>query len=153
MKKKGILSLFAIVACLTLVGCDKSSSDVKTLECTAKGEAQEITMIIKQDQKTYKFTEVTMKSTADKSIYDDFGLSNKELEEMMCDDTDNQYKSCSVKFEKDKVIATIEMNVDKYEKQILDDSDMKIKKLDKDTLTKLKESTEKESTDYTCKIS
>ena len=160
MKKKGLMALLLALVCLLSVACGKDEeskekkeekSSIKTLECSAKEKDAEVTMVIKQDQKTYKFTELTMTMTGPKKAYEDLKVSDADLEKMICEDEDEQYKSCKVKFEGDKLIATMEFDPDKYEKEVIDDDDYDIDKLDENTLKKLKDSAEEE--EYTCKIS
>lgn len=153
MKKRIFISLFVIIACLALVGCKKEdNSNVKTLECSAESQGMEISMVIKQSQNSYKITEVTMDMNAPKSLYKDFNLTDEELKEMMCQDDDNEYKSCKAEFKNDNVYVNIVMDPDKYTESIKEDQDMKITKLDKNTLTKIKEFTEESNSNYKCEI-
>lgn len=150
MVKKVFACLLAFAFCFVLSACS-SSGNVKTLECTAKTSEGEATIILKQDQSTYKFTEMSLTTSIDKSLYGDIEISDSDLEKAICENSEQEYKSCSAKVKGNNIVANMVIDANKYEKEIIDDEDMGIEKLDENTLNKLKESTETNK-EYSCKI-
>ncbi len=163
MKKKGLLALLLALVCLLSVACGKDEEKegkekkeekvtVKTLECSAKEDDEEMSMTIKQDQKDYKFTEVSMSMTAPKKSYDDLKVSTEDLEKVLCEDDNEEYKSCKVKVDGDKVVVSMDFDLDKFEKEVVEEEDYDVDKIDGNTLSKIKEAVEKQD-GYTCKLS
>ena len=161
MKKKGLMALLLALVCLLSVACGKDEeskekkeekSSIKTLECSAKKDDEEMSMTIKQDQKDYKFTEVSMSMTAPKKSYDDLKVSTEDLEKVLCEDDNEEYKSCKVKVDGDKVVVSMDFDLDKFEKEVVEEEDYDVDKIDGNTLSKIKEAVEKQD-GYTCKLS
>ena len=157
MKKKGLILLFAGV-CLLTVGCgkdkeedeteSKKESNIRTLTCVKEADGEKMTMTIKQDKKTFKFTELSMVMEAPETSIKQFGIKPEEYEEMFC--SDEEYTKCSVKVKDEKIIIEAAYDPEAYEEELLEDED-NYEKIDGDTLNKLKEETEKEGATCTLK--
>lgn len=157
MKKKGLILLFAGV-CLLTVGCGKDKEEekteskkettIRTLTCVKEENGEKMTMTIKQDKKTFKFAELTMVMESPEASLKEFGIKPEQYEEMFC--TDEEFTECSVKVEDEKVILEASYDPEDFEKELLEDED-NYEKIDGDTLSKLKEETEKEGATCTLK--
>lgn len=159
MKKKSLLVLLFALVCVLTVGCGKDkdekesskkeSSSVGVLTCSREAGDTKLTTTIKQDKKTYKLTEMTMIMEESTEEFADMNVSEADLEKMICEDENDEYKSCSVKFEGKKVIANMSFDTEKYEKELIEEEE-EIDKLDANTLSKLKVSGEKDG--FTCTL-
>ena len=160
MKKKNLLVLLFALVCVLTVGCGKDdgeekesskkeSSNVAVLTCSREAGDTKLSTTIKQDKKTNKLTEMTMTMEESTEEFADMNASEADLEKMICEDENEEYKSCSVKFEGKKVIANMSFDMEKYEKEIIEEEE-EIDKIDADTLNKLKTSGEKDG--FTCTL-
>lgn len=158
MKKKSLLFLLVAFVCVLVVGCGKDKEDsskkesanVSVLTCSATEGDTKISTVIKQDKKTFKLTEITTSMEESAEGFDEAQITEADLEKMICNDDSKSFKSCSVKIEDNKVIANMSMDAEKYEKELLEDEDEGIDKLDGDTLNKLKTSAEDDG--FTCTL-
>lgn len=158
MKKKGLILLFACV-CLLTVGCgkdkdkddakeSKKESAVRTLTCVKEVDGEKLTMTVKQDKKTFKFTELTMVMETPETSLKDYGITSDQYEEMFCDD--EEFTRCSVNVKDGKIIIDAAYDPEDFEEELLEDEDV-YEKIDGDTLNTLKEETEKEGATCTLK--
>jgi hypothetical protein len=158
LKKKGLLVFLMASVCLVSVGCgkdsekdssDKKSKDIKTLSCSQEKDGEKLNVVIEQNKKTYKFEKATMKMTVLKSNYEGFAENDEALKKLICNDEEEEYKSCEAKFEGDKVIVSIEFDAEKYGNDLVEQK--QVSALDEKTFDELKSSAEKDGA--TCKIS
>jgi len=155
MKKKELLVLLFALVCLLTVGCgknDKKEEEIpspQTLTCVNEDDGNKITTTIVQDMKENKFTKVTLSTKIKKSAYKGIAKTDKKLVKKLCVDEDEEYVSCTAKIDGKYVLTDIEFKTDKYEKDIVEDKDNGLEKIDANTLTKLKEVVEKDGSKCT----
>ena len=157
MKKKSLILLLAGI-CLLSVGCGKEKEEekketkkeentvvVKTLTCSQESKNNKMIMTLKQDMKTYKFTELTAYLEMPEAVLLEYGYTLEDYEKEYC--TNDDFLSCSARSEGKNIIIEAAYDPEAYEKEILEDEDYG--KLDENTLTKLKEETEETGATYT----
>ncbi len=149
MKKKELLVLLFALVCLLTVGCGKEEKkeeipSPQTLTCVSEEDGNSITISIVQDMKENKFTKVTMNSKIKKSAYKGIAKTDKKLVKKLCVDENEEYVSCNAKIDGKYALTEIEFKTDKYEKEVIEDKDNGLEKIDANTLAKLKEVAEKE---------
>ena len=140
---KKYLVLF-IVVLLLVVGCGKDKSGVKTLTCKMEDDDYKESFTIEQDMKTNKFKKVTMVVSIPKEMYDELELSDDELKKEICSDAEGEYNTCDVVIENGILTASYDLKPEEQEKDILEEEEYNIKKIDENTLDILKESAEKD---------
>ena len=159
MKKKGFLVLLFALICLVSVGCGKDDDDDKksskksnerTLKCTTEEDSGKMIVNISQDKKSYEFTKGSVSMTMDISSYGE-AAKGMDWESMFCESFKDEMpsKTCKAAVDGNNLSIDIELDMEKYAKQLKEDGD--ITDINEKSLDELKESAEKDGA--TCTLS
>ena len=154
MKKKGFLALFIAVICLLSVACGKEKKEekkkeeigVKTLTCSIDEDDQEAKMVISIDFDKKEVTKAYLSMIVPKEIYTSFGIADDKIEETLCEEDKDDYKSCVIDISGNNVKAEIEYDPAKYKEELVEE----YKEINEGILDSLKKQALEEG--YTCTI-